>query len=284
MKREISILLIGFLLFGCSNKSSRTSNNISDVIYNGAFLGSTKLINEKINKGLDINNQYVQEKTLLIEAVRSNNMDTASELLKLGADIEKRDLHGRTAIFYSSSLEILKLLISHNAEMNIIDNNGVSLMNYFVENKPPEYSYLLIDSGLYSKKINVNLKDEKLGFLLVEKDNKEIIDRIIRINPDIFQSKDKNGNYPIFYGKSSEVILSLLDIDYNLQEKNNYGEIILGEVYLKAVRNNELNIIKKIIRKGVNPKYHSYGETPLNIAKKNGNKAIIEYLNGISAK
>lgn len=284
MKKEISILLIGFLLFGCSKKNTRMSNETSNIVYNGAFLGSTKLIDEEINKGLNINNQYVAEKTLLIEAVRANNIDTVSQLLKSGADIEKRDLYGRTAIFYSSSIEILELLIYHNAQMNIIDNNGFSLMSYFIENKPQEYSHLLIDSGLYSEKIKTSLKDEKLGFLLVEKDNKEIIDKIIKINPTIFQNRDRNGNYPIFYGENSDIILSLLNVDYNLQEKNNYGENILGEVYLKAIRNNELKVIKKIIEKGVDPKYYSYGETPLNIAKKNGNKAIIDYLNRVAAR
>ncbi|MGF6907365.1 ankyrin repeat domain-containing protein [Fusobacterium sp. PH5-44] len=284
MKKEIFVLLIVFLSLGCSNGRIKKSNETSDIVYNGAFLGSTNLINNEINRGLNIDNHYVQEKTLLIEAVRSNNIDTVYQLLISGADIEKKDIHGRTAIFYAPSIEMLELLISNKAKLNVIDNSGNSIMTYFVNYKPNEYLHLLIDSGLYSEKKFSNIKDEKLGFILAEKNNKELIDKMINIDPTIFLSKDKSGNYPIFYEEKSDIILSLLNVKYNLNEENNYGENILGEVYLKSIKNNDLKVIKKLIDKGVDPKYSSYGETPLGIAKKNGNKIIINYLISVDAR
>ena len=283
-KKRFSLIMI-LLIMGCSNNgNSRVSHRTSDKVYNGAFLGSTEIIQGEIGKGLNIDNKYVREKTLLIEAVRTNNLETVIQLINQGANMELEDNTGKTAIFYVSSIEMLELLISKGARKNVMDNNGTSLMTYFVKYKSKEYSYCLIENGLYSKGEYVTFHDEKLGFLLVEKNDYHLIEMITRLNPDIFRVKDEKGNYPIFYAKDGKAIMTLLDIDYDLAVTNIYRENILGEVYLKAIKNNYLQVVQKLISKGVNPEYYSYEITPTSLARGNNNNEMLNYLKKIGAK
>ena len=283
MKKKIFFLVMVLSLLGCSN-NSRISKETSDRVYNGAFLGSTEIIQGEIRSGLNIDDHYHRERTLLIEAVRNNNLETVSQLINQGANIEARDVTGKTAIFHTPSIEMLELLISNGAQMEVIDNDKTSLMTYFISNKPKEYSHYLIEKGLYSRGGPLGAIDEKLGFLLVERNDSYLIDRIVKTNPNIFKIKNEIGNYPIFYAQDSKAIMNLLNIDYNLAETNIYGENILGEVYLKAVKNNNLNVIEKLISKGVNPQYSSYGITPISLARENNNREILGYLQRVGVK
>ena len=68
------------------------------------------------------------------------------------------------------------------------------------------------------------------------------------------------------------MLLKLLEIkDYNLNMRNRKNENIFGEIYLRAVDNGYVNVVKKLFELGVNPYYMSYGDSAISIAKEKNN-------------
>jgi len=62
--------------------------------------------------------------TKLHEAASSGNLDSVSQLLDSGADINERDQHGRTPLFSARDPRMIQLLLDRNAEVNARDVLG----------------------------------------------------------------------------------------------------------------------------------------------------------------
>ncbi|MCJ8342832.1 MAG: ankyrin repeat domain-containing protein, partial [Cetobacterium sp.] len=75
-----------------------------------------------------------------------------------------------------------------------------------------------------------------------------------------------------------------LQCHYDLNAKNIYGENILGEVYLKAIANGYLDIVKKLINIGVDKNYESYGENGIDTAIEYNSTEVLKYLREIGVK
>lgn len=74
-----------------------------------------------------------QKATLLDIAVRHKHMDTATFLLAAGADVNRRDGTGATALFSAigaSSPAMVKLLLDHGADAGIVTQNGMTPLRY----------------------------------------------------------------------------------------------------------------------------------------------------------
>lgn len=63
----------------------------------------------------------------LIQAVNDNDIKTVKKLIKSGFDLNLRDEYDRTALMYACILEmfdIVKLLIKHKADLDLLDIEG----------------------------------------------------------------------------------------------------------------------------------------------------------------
>ena len=60
--------------------------------------------------------------------------------------------------------------------------------------------------------------------------------------------------------------------------RNKKNENIFGEIYLRAVENGYVNVVKKLFELGINPYYMSYGDSAISIAKEKNNLEMIELL------
>lgn len=47
-------------------------------------------------------------------------------MLDRGADMEIKDINGRTAIFYARNMDVARLLISRGANLDVVDNEGLT--------------------------------------------------------------------------------------------------------------------------------------------------------------
>jgi len=71
----------------------------------------------------------------LFGAARKRNLKDATALLGNGADVNRVDKHGRTALMVAISIEIARLLTEHGAEIEVRDNNGwTPLMHAAINN------------------------------------------------------------------------------------------------------------------------------------------------------
>ena len=104
------------------------------------------------------NEGYTRNDTVspLMVVVRKLSLSSAELLLNFGANINKTNSIGQTALhIYCNSFaaykdkvnSIMKLLLSHNADVNLRDSNGKTPLHYTCEMRNIEAVKLLLDAG-----------------------------------------------------------------------------------------------------------------------------------------
>ena len=87
----------------------------------------------------------------LIDAVSNGSLDKVKALLLSGEDVnQKDDLYGTTALHAAAAknkVEIAKLLIENNAEIDAEDYNGKTPLHTAAENGSPLVTKILLSNG-----------------------------------------------------------------------------------------------------------------------------------------
>nr|WP_307775673.1 hypothetical protein [uncultured Cetobacterium sp.] len=263
--KKIIFFIITLTLIGCSNLSKKQYTN--EEVAAAVSVDNVYIVNRAIKNGFNIDTQFQSGETLLSIALKENSVQVLMSLLTNGVDVNTNlppfkvigtdvILPPRAPIFYVSSLDALNLLIKNRANLNEVDGSGELLLNYFIKNRPSSYAIELIKEGA-----DLNIKDSSEWypiFWAVNVENEEMLRELILKDNNQYLLKDKKGNYPVYYANSRDVMRYLLSFNYNLNERNIYGENILGEVYLKAKSLGYKDIQDILMKKGVNPNYTSY--------------------------
>ncbi|MGL4641686.1 MAG: hypothetical protein ACRCVB_01245 [Cetobacterium sp.] len=265
MKKLLVLFLLLLTLVGCSSFNRKIYTE--DEIIAAVVVDNVYILNRAIKNGFNIDQQLKNGDTLLSLALKEDSLQVISSLLANGADLNK-DLPAkknigintvtspRPPIFYVNSMDALKMFLNERSNLNAFTSDGQLLLNFYIKTKPEDLVIVLIDNDVQLKILDSS--EWYPIFWAVNIENEEILKRMLTKDKSLYLLKDKKGNYPIYYANSEEVISVLLDAQYNLDEKNIYGENILGEVYLKVKRLGYKNLEKLLLEKGVNPNYKSY--------------------------
>ncbi|MGL5000194.1 MAG: hypothetical protein ACRC6J_00515 [Cetobacterium sp.] len=265
MKKLLILFILLSILVGCSsfNKKMYTEDEVVAAV----IVDNVYVLNRAIKNGFNIEQELKNRDTLLSLALKEDSLQVISSLLANGANLTKdlpekkivginTVISSRPPIFYVNSIDALDMFINDKAKLNTFTSDGELLLNFYIKTKPENLVVTLINNDIQLKVLDssgwypifwaVNIESENILIELLKKDTSQ------------YTVKDKKGNYPIYYANSSEVIEVLLNGEYNLKEKNIYGENILGEVYLKVKKLGYNNLIPILLKKGVNPNYTSY--------------------------
>ena len=86
---------------------------------NGNFEEMKRLINQQINS-----KDKEDQQTLLHKASKQGDLMAVQYLIKVGAQINAIDEHGRTPLHFARTSEIATLLIQNGAQIDAKDRNG----------------------------------------------------------------------------------------------------------------------------------------------------------------
>ncbi|MGL4671832.1 MAG: ankyrin repeat domain-containing protein [Cetobacterium sp.] len=265
MKKLLVLFLLLLTFVGCSNFNRKVYTE--DEIIAAVVVDNVYILNRAIKNGFDIDQQLKSGDTLLSLALKEDSLQVISSLLANGADLNK-DLPAkknvgintitspRPPIFYVNSIEALQMFLNEKSNLNTFTSDGEFLLNFYIKTRPEELVVVLIDNN-----VQLRILDSSEWypiFWAVNIENPEILNKMLSKDESLYLLKDKKGNYPIYYANSEEVIKVLLNGKYNPNEKNIYGENILGEVYLKVKKLGYTNLVPLLLEKGVNPNYNSY--------------------------
>lgn len=163
-------------------------------------------------------------------------LNVLDEYLNDGGDPNEQDIDGDTPLHYASKagdLEIIAILISNNANVDLRNFDGVSILH---------------DAARYG-----NL--EAVKFL------------INYIDIDI---TDDNGYTPLHYASVRgypEIVRFLLNNNANVNTENFYGTSPLYDVSEQVPTENNLKIVKLLVNNGANLKFKdNYGNEPIDVA------------------
>ena len=180
-----------------------------------------------------VENEYAKSARILLE--------------EYGANIELKDEKGRTALHHaanSANFDAVKMLIKSGAALDVIDNNGYTILMRLISPVDCSYSsYSIYDSDSScssdSSDIELNSKDEELRNLY-------------------------------------EILLTDLNTQKNLEHKNKDGATVLHV----AILNTDTIAVRALIKAGasVNTTFGDEDETPLIMAVKKRSIEIISLL------
>ena len=276
MRKLICLSMIIIIFTSCSMLKNKKNVVIApEEVVNAVETDNSFLLNSFFSEDFPVT--YSKDgKSLLMIAIENDSHNVLDMILVRGAYLEEEIEDGRTPIFYVRSSEVLNKLVIAGADINKLDNKKESVISYFIKNKPFEYSEYLVIAGA-----NLDVENDEGWtpiFDAVVSGNIKLVELMLERGGD-FKKEDIYGNIPIFYTNDENMLLKLLEIkDYNLNMRNRKNENIFGEIYLRAVDNGYVNVVKKLFELGVNPYYMSYGDSAISIAKEKNNLEMIELL------
>lgn len=276
MRKLICLCIIIIIFTSCSMLKNKKNVVIApEEVVNAVETDNSFLLNSFFSEDFPVT--YSKDgKSLLMIAIENDSHNVLDMILVRGAYLEEEIEDGRTPIFYVRSSEALNKLVIAGADINKLDNKKENVISYFIKNKPFEYSEYLVIAGA-----NLDVENDEGWtpiFDAVVSGNIKLVELMLERGGD-FKKEDIYGNIPIFYTNNEDMLLKLLEIkDYNLNMRNKKNENIFGEIYLRAVENGYVNVVKKLFELGINPYYMSYGDSAISIAKEKNNLEMIELL------
>ena len=213
-----------------------------------ANLGFTEIVTLLLSHGADLSTTDAEGNTPLIVAVKNNKIDIVKIILDYKHDINVKNNAGCTALWAATSVgyrpEIVKLLLSHGADLSITDTKGrhTPLWNAVFRN------YIDI------VKIILNYKHD-------------------------FNIKSNLGNTPLNVAAQngySEIVDLLINKKADLNITNNYGISPL----IAALQNGNGDIIKMLSDAGADKTtYYSYFKRPAGLAHSDVSKNFVDLYN-----
>lgn len=276
MRKLICLCIIIIIFTSCSMLKDKKNVVIApEEVINAVETDNSFLLNSFFSEDFPVT--YSKDgKSLLMIAIENDSCNVLDMILVRGAYLEEEIEEGRTPIFYVRGSEALNKLVIAGADINRLDNKRESVISYFIKNKPFEYSEYLVLAGA-----NLDIENSEGWtpvFDAVVSGNIKLVELMLEKGGN-FKKEDIYGNIPIFYTNDENMLLKLLEIKgYNLNMKNRKNENIFGEIYLRAVENGYVNVVKKLFELGVNPYYMSYGDSAISIAKERNNLELIKLL------
>jgi len=200
---------------------------------------------------LSLSKDEGQANKMLLKAVKNFDVKKVEEALSAGADINAKNVYGRTALHiasYHDRKDIAELLIKYGADVNAKDNDGWTALIYASIYNSKDITKLLIKYGA-----DLNAKDNKGETALMKassmwtsnKGHKEIAELLINAGADI-NTKDNYGRTALMfalmhYHKDIEVLLKYwapYSKEYYEDKANGFKKF--NEKYISKI-NSELN-------------------------------------------
>lgn len=159
IKKNILSITILFLLIGCATVDER--------LYDGIRENDIKKINNALSEGAKINNSIIYDSDIekrrnmypLIEAIKIRNRDIIDLLLSKNAKVNIKDEEGNTPLIIASEsgdIDTVRLLISKGADINAKNDMWKTPLIKAAEN-----GHIKIEKLLKKKKAKLNVRDKK---------------------------------------------------------------------------------------------------------------------------
>ncbi|MBW5380013.1 ankyrin repeat domain-containing protein [Brachyspira hampsonii] len=255
------------------------SEDVVSLIKSASIGNNAENINYLVkNLGIDVDTKDTN--TMLHYAVGNGSIEAASELIKLGANIDNTNANFKTSLHYviennsNKLLESVNLLLSKNANPNIKDKNGNTALHLAVMNANKSKSkYIEVINTLIKYNADINILNDKnqLALNIAVINNDTEISNIL-INAESELNNIYNGYAPIHIAVKNNNI-SIVDnlllncADAEIKDSRGYTPLAT------AVENNNLEMCRKLIRNNA-----AADSKAIDLAKKMNNKEIKKLL------
>lgn len=199
--------------------------------YDATDENSVKLFDDMLNSGININVVHKSYGTPLHAAIARKLIPVIDKLLEKGADVNARDLRGRTplfALFYGYYLSeakrhMIEEFLDQGADLDIPDKKGNVLLHIACKRKDYDLAIFLLEKG--SKSYNAKDEDGNTPFMLIIKnENKFTPDAVSTL--DLLLEKGADLDIRDNFRKSPLEVAFDLDSWRKRMTKTNWGPVI----------------------------------------------------------
>ncbi|MBP9838436.1 MAG: protein kinase [Proteobacteria bacterium] len=208
------------------------------------------------------------------EEIAKGNKEVVETVLGAGYDIDSLDEAGESMLLIAlrlNQVETAKYLIENNANVNISSNNKITPLMYAAKNPDVSVFYELIKKGANTDVRDVNLKTPLM--YAIEAKNTVVVQAIVD-KGTILSSRDKDGATALMYAvKSDELenvqILLRKKVDLNMVDEAGKSALFY------AVESKEDQITDALINAGADVNItDKSGKTPVQYASTKNRKLI----------
>jgi ankyrin repeat protein len=237
-------------------------------LHNAAYLGNLEIVDILLKKGaVSLNEGNFRGQTPLHFACERGLPEVANRLLDAGADIEARDMIGRTPLMttgISKNISVAKDLIKRGADINAVVKRGPA--TYTTLTVAAMYGFkdlvdLLIDKDA---SISKDTLEPTLAFA-VQMGHPRLFEYVLKngVDLDVVREKDPSFVFNVAAGGSVEIMKALLDHGFDADQKDKDGWTPL---HIAAVEG-KIEMIEFLISKGINKDARNMkGETAYHVA------------------
>lgn len=192
-----------------------------------------------INKGVNFNYKNENEVEVL-DYIYVNNMSNeklVKKLIENGFDINKKIIEGCSYIFYCENIEELKVLYNLGAEINIVDQEGTSLLEYYIKNKGKELTEELLSYYMRSGfKINESKEGSSLLIEALLRDDVDysLVKQLIDLGADV--NKIYSNQYTL-----ADLYVNTIEFPLDVAEKRCLNKKIIDLLKQSGAKNYKEN-------------------------------------------
>ena len=298
---EVKALIAADADVTVKNKYGKTA------LHHAADTGKTEMVPLLLDADADVNDKDDYGDTALQVAARNGHTDMVKELIKRGANIDAKDKQGNTALHNSVGRKdenMVNLLIDEGANKEERDKLGYTALMIAVQREDENMVNLLINKGA-----NIDAKDRKFKRTpLIDaaiKGHTEMVKLLIERGADK-NANDKYGktalhhaNVNYYDGVDYSVIITELNAeekfmkDMNQEQKDLLTAVMspmdspeLINKFIANIKLEKKNIGRDtddIVKKIVNSKLNTKGQTALMIAAHEGHTRVVGILLAVGA-
>lgn len=214
-----------------------------DFLTKGSIDGDIAEFDPEILKDMEI--------TTLRQATQYNDLDKVKKFIQEGQDVHKK-INGETPLRVAKNIEIMKVLLENEADINTTNKDGETLLHSAVKNKDLEMVKFLIANGA----------------LIDQENNKKETPLLIACDYGFHRWEED-------VSLTNSVILFLLEKGANVHSLNKWKTTSLH----KIVSNGNYEMAAELIKRGAHIDAKNYwGETALFLAAEKNERKIVELL------
>jgi len=267
------------------NPNYLDDNNKSPLMYalitqNNESIQDLLSLDQTLDKDI-INYPTQNNKTLLMYVCQYSSLELVKKLIEHHADLNKRNNKGETAFLYACQYgndEMVNYLIEKGANINDISNTGDTSLMYAIKGNNIKIVNILLKKNHvnWNKKNNVG---ETAMMYACRFGYDEIVENLIE-KGIIINEVNHNGDTPLIYACRNghkECVQLLINHDCPLDYKGYKGKTAL----INACEHGKLDIVKLLIPYHININIRDFqGKTALIHAREKNYSKIVKYLTG----